>query len=89
MRVETHKLGVSALKDSMKICGLSIDLIRVVGIIKETIMIYVSHAIEGAQKEPLTHTTCGQTTPCHFENVGRLGLERGTCSMTYHLEYKT
>jgi hypothetical protein len=54
--VETQELGIGALKHTVKVGGLRIDLIGIEDIVQKSIMIYVSHPIKSSQKEPLTHS---------------------------------
>lgn len=56
-RVESHKLRVSALNDSMHVCRLSIDLIRIECFVKKFIIFDISLPIESSQKESLSHST--------------------------------
>lgn len=72
----------------MKVCGLSVDLIGIEGIIQKLIMLDVSLAIESTQEEPLAHATSCKATPSNLENVGRLRLKGRTSTMTHHLEHK-
>jgi hypothetical protein len=86
--IQTHEFSVGALDHSADVCCLGVDLIRVVSLIEQLVLLHIPISVESAKQEPLAHPSRSQLPGSNGEVVGFLHGDRGSSTMSHHLEHE-